>query len=234
MEWQIHVTMIPAMVPDRSSEPFIVRPTGSRESLLLLRVADTVPVRAFLGSPQRSTGEAGNYSVPQGMPAITDECRRFHPVTTGRGRVEPSSYPLEDCCVSRAPITRDQAAAQERHPHLAVLPLDPRKMSVKQLAQTVRYGRKITFLVFDGDPITGYLGGMDEEYFYVLSPIHEGFERWVINRAGNPAFMLHAEATYDGEPQREAMEEIIGRFRGWISKNILNGQRSDSDARKAG
>lgn len=107
-------------------------------------------------------------------------------------------------------------------------------MSVKQLAQTVRYGRRVTFLIFDGDPITGYLAGMDAKYFLVLSPGHDGFERWVVSRAGNPAFRLHDEVTYDTEPQRSAMEAIIGPFRGWISNRIFNNARSDSDARKAG
>lgn len=106
-------------------------------------------------------------------------------------------------------------------------------MNVKQLAQTVRFGRKVTFLIFDGDPITGYLGGMDEEYFYVLAPNEKGYERWVVSKAGNPAFMLHEDSTYESEAQREAMEEIIGPFRGFVINRIFNG-RSDSDARKAG
>lgn len=131
--------------------------------------------------------------------------------------------------MSRAPAARNRGGSDEPSPP------DPKKlpMSVKQLAQTVRYGRKVTFLVFDGDPITGYLGGMEDEYFLVLSPTEDGFEKWVLNRSGNPAFRLHTTATYEKEPQREAMEEIIGPFRGWVIARIFNG-RNDTDPRKAG
>lgn len=103
-------------------------------------------------------------------------------------------------------------------------------MSTKQLAQSVRHGRKVTFQIYDGEPITGYLGGMDEEYFYVLTPEEGGYRRLVILRAGSPAFELHAESTYEVEPQREAMEEIIRPFRGFIMNRIF-GNGSDSEAR---
>jgi hypothetical protein len=106
-------------------------------------------------------------------------------------------------------------------------------MSVKQLAQTVRYGRRVTFHIFDGDDVTGYLAGMDDSYFLVLSPHHNGIRRMIINRSGNPAIELHDAMTYEDEEHRAAMEDIIGPFRGWIASHIFNG-RNGAEARKAG
>jgi hypothetical protein len=111
--------------------------------------------------------------------------------------------------------------------------MDLSAMHIKQLAQTVRYGRKVTFHVFDGDPVTGYLAGMDREYFLVLEPHHDGFKRWGIRRDGNPAFLLHGEQTYDSEAQKDALEEVIGPFRGWVNNRVL-GNRNESDTRRAG
>jgi hypothetical protein len=108
---------------------------------------------------------------------------------------------------------------------------DRRRMSTRQIAQTVRYGRKVTFLVFDGDPITGYLAGMDEDSFLVLAPKNDGYEKWIINRSGNPAYQLHDEPTYEGESARSAMDEIIGPFRGYVMNRIFGDSR-ESDARK--
>jgi hypothetical protein len=110
---------------------------------------------------------------------------------------------------------------------------DRKRMSTRQLAQTVRYGRLVTFLIFDGDPITGYLGGMDEDSFLVLVPGTKSYEKWVINRSGNPAYKLHDESSYEGEPTRDAMEEIIAPFRGYVVNRIFNGGARESDTRKA-
>lgn len=171
------------------------------------------------------------------MAATFDDRRPFRPIATGWGRAELSLIFLEDCCVSRASVTRGHPSTLDRGrlSNADAGGLDPKRKSVREIAQTVRYGRKVTFLVFDGDPIEGYVAGMDEDYFYVLAPNADGkgFRRWYINRAGNPAFELHAESTYGNEPQREAMDVIIAPFRGWVSSHVLGNGR-DTETRKAG
>lgn len=126
--------------------------------------------------------------------------------------------------MSQAAISRERDGVRpvEKRPEFS--------MSEKQLQQTVRRGRKVTFLIFDGEPITGYLAGMDDEYYLVLEPDPVGntFKRWMVTRSCNPAFELHEEETYQNEKCHVVMDEIIGPFRGWISA------RRNSDARKAG
>jgi hypothetical protein len=94
-------------------------------------------------------------------------------------------------------------------------------MSDKQLSQTVKYGRKITFQVFDGEPVVGYLAGMDEHYFLVLIPQKDGFRKVCVARLGCPSFELHPEASYVNEPHHDQMEEIIQPFRSWLVNRVL-------------
>lgn len=111
-------------------------------------------------------------------------------------------------------------------------------MEERQLAQSVIYGRKITFLIFDGEPVEGYLAGLSDNYFYVLEPTNDveiGFRRKIVNRACNPAFEMHDEITYPNEPNHAKMDEIIRPFRGWVSKNrMVNASDSARHERRAG
>lgn len=100
-------------------------------------------------------------------------------------------------------------------------------MHEKQLAQTVKYGRKVTFQLFDGDPVTGYLAGMDDRYFLMLVPGKDGFRKVCVAYSGSPSFELHADNSYADEPHYAAMEEIIGPFRGFVSNRMLGSARDD-------
>lgn len=117
----------------------------------------------------------------------------------------------------------EETPAGDGAPEPKVIPLT---MTDKQLYASVTSGQKITFDVFDGDPISGYLAGLDEERMFVLEPIgHERIEfrkRFIDRRSGGtPVFEIHSDHAYRTEPGREAMESIIGSFRQWIAKNIL-------------
>lgn len=103
---------------------------------------------------------------------------------------------------------------------------DELPMTKKQLFASVTSGQKITFDIFDGDPIIGYLAGLDDERMFVLEPIgHDRLEfrkRFIDRRSGGtPVFEIHSDRAYKDEPAREAMDEIIGRFRQWIAKNVM-------------
>jgi hypothetical protein len=106
-------------------------------------------------------------------------------------------------------------------------------MTEKQLYASVKMGRRITFHIFDGDDISGYLAGMDSERFFVLEPHNQGFRHQFISRgAGTPVFQIHeavAGLRLEDEDCREAMSMIIDPFRRWIISNIS--QRSEDEPR---
>lgn len=109
-------------------------------------------------------------------------------------------------------------------------------MSLKQLCQTVRNGQQLTFWIFDGDEVTGYLAGLDGETCFVLEPYGAGrsdFRRKIIRFIGNPVFEIHPENTYDGEPAHDEMEEIIRSFRAWVMRKVFSYGRPKSDERVA-
>lgn len=82
-------------------------------------------------------------------------------------------------------------------------------MSSKQLARTVLDGKKVTFRVANEEPVTGYLCGMDDFHWMVLTA--DG-EQHLIHKTA-PMISLSSVATYADEPGREQMEKIIGPFR---------------------
>lgn len=102
-------------------------------------------------------------------------------------------------------------------------------MSLKQLCQTVRNGQMITFHIFDGDPVQGYLAGLDTDSYFVLEPYGNGrdrFRRKIIRFYGSPTFEIHSLSTYDDEGCHGEMEEIVRPFRAWVLKNIFGHRRA--------
>lgn len=98
------------------------------------------------------------------------------------------------------------------------------RMSTKQLAGSVKDGVKVTLSIFDGDPVTGYLSGWDDDYFFVLEPApgsNEGFRKKLVQRATNTQIELHDQPTLAEEPRYEDMVAIIYPFRTWVMTHIL-------------
>lgn len=109
-------------------------------------------------------------------------------------------------------------------------------MSLKQLCQTVRSGQMITFLIFDGEPVQGYLAGLDDNSYFVLEPYGHGrdrFRRKIIRLHGSPSFEIHSSSTYNEEESHDEMEEIIRPFRAWVLKNIFGHRKSKERERVA-
>jgi hypothetical protein len=107
-------------------------------------------------------------------------------------------------------------------------------MIERQLYAAVKIGRRITFHVFDGDDISGYLAGIDSERFFVLQPGVSGFRHQFVSRsgAGTPVFEIHEAIQgfrLEDEPCREEMEAIIFPFRKWIVANVP--QRPEAQSR---
>lgn len=97
-------------------------------------------------------------------------------------------------------------------------------MTEKQIMQSVLDGKRVTFSVFESEPVIGYVAGMDTERFFVLQPTMNGrsFARLFVARAGSgtPLFQIHEGSTYQDEPCVDEMESIIAPFRDWISHNV--------------
>lgn len=95
-------------------------------------------------------------------------------------------------------------------------------MSDKQIAASVRFGRKVTFWPLDLDPITGYVAGMDRYTYFVLvpNPDHEPhsnvqvLRKYLVHKSGT-LIELHDESSIDleDEPFREELRKIVVPFR---------------------
>jgi hypothetical protein len=106
----------------------------------------------------------------------------------------------------------------------------PTRMVDKQLWQALKNGQLITFLIFDGEPVTGYLAGMDDETYFVLQPRkNELFKKVIIQKHGTPQFEIHPDQTYNEDlPYFDEMERIIAPFRTYVLHNHLGQQNKNS------
>lgn len=100
----------------------------------------------------------------------------------------------------------------------------PLPMMLRQLYQTVKSGQQVTFSVFDDDPITGYLAGIDDEHFFVLEPTSDRlkFHKKVIREACCPVFRIHPTPSYKDELAVEEMDRIISPFRSWVLAQVYS------------
>lgn len=95
-------------------------------------------------------------------------------------------------------------------------------MSDRQIAATVRFGRKVTLWPVDQDPISGYVAGLDRYTFFVLvpnnaqdpNPEQPVLRKYLVHKSGT-LIELHDESTLDAEPEaiRDALRKIIMPFR---------------------
>lgn len=103
-------------------------------------------------------------------------------------------------------------------------------MSSKQLARTVLHGRSVTFRFPSGDAVIGYLCGMDDFHWMIVTPdglkhlIHKGSAS-VITMADTPSF--------DSEPLRDEMEAVVGPFRRFVEEHLFGRTPSASRERAA-
>lgn len=112
---------------------------------------------------------------------------------------------------------------------------DPLSMLQRQLAHSVKHGRRITMHVFDGDPVTGYLAGWDDDGYLILEPRPHGYHQFYIRKVGNPHIEFHTEHSYQEEPDREKMDRIVGPFRSVVLRLIDSRPATrPAAARKAG
>jgi hypothetical protein len=105
----------------------------------------------------------------------------------------------------------------------------PRKRSpltLTQAARSVKLGQRVTAYVRFGDEdhVTGYLAGADAECWFILQPESKRFRQILVSRRDAPVLEIHIDRTYDQEPLRREMEEIVVHFRTWVDQNVLGGR----------
>lgn len=83
-------------------------------------------------------------------------------------------------------------------------------MSSKQLARTVLHGRAVTFRFASGEPITGYLCGMDDFHYMIVTP--QG-QKHLIHKGSASIITLADTPSYESEPLLPDLEKIVGPFR---------------------
>lgn len=87
-------------------------------------------------------------------------------------------------------------------------------MSSKQLARTVMLGRRIALTLTNGEKIVGYLCGMDDFHWMVVTP--DG-EKALTHKGNVSVVRLGEESTYESEPKREELEKVVGPFRQFVA-----------------
>ena len=99
-------------------------------------------------------------------------------------------------------------------------------MSSKQLAKTVVEGRMVTFwFTTTLEPITGYLCGMDDFHWMVVTP-HD--EKHLVHKSA-ALVDLHTESTYGDEIMRPLLDDVVQPFRGWVERTFF-GVKSPSQS----
>jgi hypothetical protein len=90
-------------------------------------------------------------------------------------------------------------------------------MSSKQLARTVLDGRRLIFRLTSGVEVEGYLSGMDDFHWMVVTT--EG-QKFLLHKGSTALIALGDESTYKSEPLHYEMEKIIRPFREFISREF--------------
>ena len=86
-------------------------------------------------------------------------------------------------------------------------------MSSKQMAYSVRHGRKVILRLRSGNSQEGYLCGEDSFHWRIIRP--DG-RILLVHKAGVELVEFLNEATYDDEPRRDELEKAVGPFREFV------------------
>lgn len=90
------------------------------------------------------------------------------------------------------------------------------QLSDKQLARTVVLGQKVTFVVAAQEPVVGYVFGVDDYHWAVVTP--EG-ETTLVHKS-TPLVHIASSSTYDDEPRREELEAMVAPFRRVVARRF--------------
>lgn len=132
------------------------------------------------------------------------------------------------------PATRPQQRQQT--PRLTPQEMLERELtfsvSLQLLRESVEHGWKVSFTEFDGDVVTGYLAGIDREYFVLAIPDpsyterddhpHHGYWLRGVSRSMNTGFIVHFddENTFEGELAYPKMAPRVAACRDWMVRSM--------------
>ena len=98
-------------------------------------------------------------------------------------------------------------------------------VSSKQLARTVKDGRKVSFWLSSGLEISGYISGMDDYHWFLVTPENR---KHLIHKGLASLITLHDESTYATEPLWELLEQTIAPFRDHVLAHYFGEQYAQS------
>jgi hypothetical protein len=103
-------------------------------------------------------------------------------------------------------------------------------MSSKQLARTVIDGRQLTFTPLVGNPITGYLCGMDDFHWMVVTATGT---KHLVHKASAPVIDFSDLATYQDEPLRDSLDGVVGPFRRFVEAEFFGRATAPASTERA-
>lgn len=96
-----------------------------------------------------------------------------------------------------------------------------KSMRARQLASTVRQGRKIMFFILDEDPIDAYLAGWDSDTYFVVYPYTTSdgpkVMKELIPKQNVLKIFLFDESSFREESLYDDMNKIVRPFRDMIN-----------------
>lgn len=105
-------------------------------------------------------------------------------------------------------------------------------MSSKQLARTVLDGKKVTFRFTSGEMVEGYLCGMDDFHWMVVTS--EG-RKHLVHKGSASIIDLADDPSYADEENHSSLEQVVGPFRRFVEgayfgRPVLGASASDKRA----
>lgn len=91
-------------------------------------------------------------------------------------------------------------------------------MSSKQLARTARDGKLLTFHLATGETIQGYLCGMDDYHWMIVTTdavVH------LIHKGGAILIDIASTSTYSDKHSSPELDKIIAPFRRFVQENYF-------------
>ena len=92
-----------------------------------------------------------------------------------------------------------------------------RSMRARQLASTVRQGRRIMISVLDENPVEGYLAGWDSETYFMVYPLDGEVFKMLIPKRNILNILLFDGSSFREEPLYDEMNKIVRPFRDIIN-----------------
>ena len=103
-------------------------------------------------------------------------------------------------------------------------------MSNKQLARTVIDGRLVTFRLQNNDEIKGYLCGLDDFHWMVITPRGK---KHLVHKGSASVIDLADDSTYPNEESRPELEEVVGPFRRYVETEFFGRHSASASDERA-